>query len=68
MIENQNCQENLEVLYIKFQICETVYGTHRKAIYYLMYTKLFFRSRDSLIGIATGYGLDDQVVREFEFR
>jgi hypothetical protein len=26
------------------------------------------RSRDSSVGIATGYGLDDQGEREFEFR
>jgi hypothetical protein len=32
--------------------------------YILLYMKK--RSRDSLVGIATGYGLDDQGEREFE--
>jgi hypothetical protein len=33
-----------------------------------MYTVIIIGNRDSSVGIATGYGLDDQGEREFESR
>jgi hypothetical protein len=47
------------------------YVTHDtlNAALVLFYTFIIFvRSRDSSVGIATGYGLDDQGEREFESR
>jgi hypothetical protein len=37
-------------------------------LYFIFLIHFYLMSRDSLVGIATGYGLDDQGEREFESR
>jgi hypothetical protein len=44
----------------------TLITIHKRAI--LSYSIFSGRSRDSSVGIATGYGLDDQGRQEFECR
>jgi hypothetical protein len=51
---------------IKFTLAELIDFRCQPGIFILIY--ILLRSRDSSVGIATGYGLDDHGGREFESR